>query len=62
MFTRFVGPTACLLTLLAPRALADERIAPIAAEDFDRLLAAVKPLRGESPWREIGRASCRERV
>jgi hypothetical protein len=53
MFTRSVGLTGCLVTLLAARALADERIAPIAADDFDRLLAAIKPMRGESPWREI---------
>jgi len=53
MFTRFVGLTACLLTLAAPRARADERLAPIAAEDFDRMLAAIKPLPGESPWRQI---------
>jgi hypothetical protein len=25
----------------------------IAATDFDRLLAVIKPQRGESPWREI---------
>lgn len=25
----------------------------IAADDFDRLLAAVKPQKGESPWRDI---------
>jgi hypothetical protein len=30
-----------------------ERIAPIDASDFDRLLAEIKPTRGESPWREI---------
>jgi hypothetical protein len=53
MFTRFVGMTACLLTLAAPPALADERIAPIPAEDFDRLVSAIKPLPSESPWRQI---------
>ena len=31
----------------------DERIAPIAVADFDRLLAEIKPQPGESPWREI---------
>lgn len=25
----------------------------ISAADFDRLLAAIKPQKGESPWREI---------
>ena len=31
----------------------EDKIAPIAAADFDRLLAEIKPRRGESPWREI---------
>jgi hypothetical protein len=31
----------------------DARIGPIAAADFDRLLAEIKPQPGESPWREI---------
>ena len=34
-------------------AQADERIAPIAVADFDRLFAEIKPQPGESPWREI---------
>jgi hypothetical protein len=34
-------------------AAAGERIAPIPAADFERLLAEIKPQRGESPWREI---------
>jgi hypothetical protein len=53
MFARFVRPTACLLMLAAPRAFAEDRIPPIPPQDFDRLLAAIKPQRGESPWREI---------
>ena len=31
----------------------DDRVGPIAAADFDRLLAEIKPQPGESPWREI---------
>ena len=31
----------------------DDRIAPIPAADFDRLLVQIKPQPGESPWREI---------
>lgn len=31
----------------------EDRIAPIPTDDFDRLLTAIKPQRGESPWREI---------
>jgi hypothetical protein len=53
MFARFVRLTACLVTLAAPRAFAEERIPPIPPEDFDRLRAAIKPQPGESPWREI---------
>ena len=30
-----------------------DAIPEISAADFDRLLAAIKPQRGESPWREI---------
>jgi hypothetical protein len=30
-----------------------ERLPEIGDVDFDRLLAAVKPQRGESPWRDI---------
>lgn len=43
------------LTLLVVTSLAsaEDRIAPIAAEDFNPLLTAIKPQRGESPWREI---------
>jgi hypothetical protein len=31
----------------------DETVPEITAADFDRLLAAIKPQQGESPWREI---------
>jgi hypothetical protein len=31
----------------------DDAVPEIAVADFDRLLAAIKPERGESPWREI---------
>ena len=30
-----------------------DAVPEIAAADFDRLLAAIKPQRGESPWREV---------
>ena len=30
-----------------------EAVPEITAADFDRLLAAIKPQQGESPWREI---------
>ena len=31
----------------------DDAVPEISAADFDRLLIAIKPQRGESPWREI---------
>jgi hypothetical protein len=32
---------------------AHHRVAPIEVDDFDRLLAAIKPQQGESPWRDV---------
>jgi hypothetical protein len=43
----------CVLGLLAAQSFAEDRIPPISPDDFDRLLTAVKPQKGESPWREI---------
>ena len=37
----------------APHARCDDAVPEISAADFDRLLAAIKPQQGESPWREI---------
>ena len=42
----FLGATS-------PFARGDDAVPEITAADFDRLLAAVKPQQGESPWREI---------
>jgi hypothetical protein len=42
-----------ILGLAAPFARADDRVPEISATEFDRLLAAIRPQRGESPWREI---------
>jgi len=52
------GLAACALlgsleTAAVLAAPAGERIPPIAAAELDRLLAEIKPVRGESPWREI---------
>jgi hypothetical protein len=30
-----------------------DKVTEISDDDFDRLLTAIKPQRGESPWREI---------
>ena len=42
-----------IASICVSRTAAQERIGPIASGDFARLLAAIKPQRGESPWREI---------
>jgi hypothetical protein len=42
-----------ILALYASSASAEDRIPPIPMDDFDRLLSAIKPQPGESPWREI---------
>jgi hypothetical protein len=39
-------------SVVAPQARADG-VPEISAADFERLLADIKPQRGESPWREI---------
>lgn len=45
---------AVLLVLgVAPAFARADDVPEISAADFDRLLAAIKPQRGESPWREI---------
>ena len=46
-------PVLLILGLAAPFTRCDDRVPEIAAADFDRLLATIKPQRGESPWREI---------
>jgi hypothetical protein len=48
MASGLVMLASCLASLPA-----GERVAPIAREDFQRLYAAIKPQRGESPWRDI---------
>jgi hypothetical protein len=42
-----------LVLALALPGAAQERVPEIPASDFQRLYAAIKPYRGESPWREI---------
>ena len=53
MSARILRVAVCILALAVPHAYAEDRIAPIPPEDFDRLLSAIKPQPGESPWREI---------
>jgi hypothetical protein len=45
----------CLFTLTVCSTLgrAADNVPPIAADDFDRLLTAIKPQKGESPRRDI---------
>ena len=42
-----------VLGVAAAAARGDDAVPEIRAADFDRLLAAIKPQPGESPWREI---------
>ena len=42
-----------ILGVASPLARCDDVVPEISAADFSRLLAAIKPQRGESPWREI---------
>ena len=50
----FVKHLSALLILGIATILArGDDVPEIPAADFDRLLAAIKPQRGESPWREI---------
>lgn len=45
---------AVLLALVvAPAFARGDDVPEISPADFDRLLAAIKPQRGESPWREV---------
>jgi hypothetical protein len=41
------------LGVISMSAHAYDDVPEISPADFDRLLAAIKPQRGESPWREI---------
>jgi len=42
-----------LLGVAFPYARGNDAVPEIAAADFDRLLTAIKPQQGESPWREV---------
>ena len=48
-------PLAALLVLgvALPFARGDDAVGEITPADFERLLAAIRPQPGESPWREI---------
>ncbi|HJZ91619.1 MAG TPA: hypothetical protein VKE40_12160 [Gemmataceae bacterium] len=52
MMLRNLSPLL-VLGVVSPLARCDEAVPEIPGTDFDRLLAAIKPQRGESPWREI---------
>src|SRR5262245_49049550 len=49
---RFAGPLLAS-AILAGSALAGDGVPELSPADFERLLAAIKPQQGESPWREI---------
>jgi hypothetical protein len=50
-----VKPLSAVLVLAVACTFArcDDPVPELSAADFDRLLAAIKPQQGESPWREI---------
>jgi hypothetical protein len=52
MIARFFT-TLLILTAGSSHALGNDAIPKIAHDEFGRLLEAIKPQRGESPWREI---------
>jgi hypothetical protein len=45
--------TFLLLGVWSMLARGDDQVPRIAADDLEHLLAAIKPQKGESPWREI---------
>jgi hypothetical protein len=46
-------PSLLILGLCSTIGRGVDGVPKIADDDFDRLLAAVKPQKGESPWRDI---------
>jgi hypothetical protein len=50
---RILLAVLCCSVVSVARVHADVRVEKISSADFDRLLAAIKPQQGESPWREI---------
>jgi hypothetical protein len=53
MNAKFALSWFAALVMVSAGARGAEQIAEIPDEDFDRLLSAIKPQPGESPWREI---------
>jgi len=45
--------TLLVLGVASTFARCDDTVPEITTADFERLLAAIKPQQGESPWREI---------
>jgi hypothetical protein len=52
MTAKALFPAVLVLTTSATLARADA-VPEISTDDFTRLLAEIKPQKGESPWREI---------
>jgi hypothetical protein len=51
--TKHISFLALMCIALATRASAGKSVGEISADDFRRLLSAIKPQPNESPWREI---------
>jgi hypothetical protein len=53
MFAKHLFPAFLVLGVLSTCTHAADAVPEISPADFERLLAVIKPQRGESPWREI---------
>lgn len=53
MIAKHLACALIVLAVVSASAGAADAVPEISAADFERLLAAVKPQQGESPWREI---------
>jgi hypothetical protein len=53
MIAKLRLPALLIVGVVSAYAQASDAVPEISAADFERLLAAIKPQAGESPWREI---------
>jgi hypothetical protein len=53
MLAKRLGLSLLILGVCSAWGVAADRVPEIAAGDFQRLLTAIKPQPGESPWREV---------
>jgi hypothetical protein len=53
MIAKHCAGALLVLAVVSASAFAGDAVPEISPADFERLLAAIKPQQGESPWREI---------